>query len=346
MVTNQILETQPEQRQEREDDAEEAASFLLTLKHRSVTPEPLYSASPSRDSNNSNNYNGNDNKPSKPLSLTNQIQERELQVPNPIVGAVYGLPTTGVSSRGFDSVPTLLKEPPTITDEGWQKLRGDSTLVSMKDRELIPDSLFVAMSQMQPCQLTQADRVGCYKTREIGFVGMCCKHCGGQPGFGRFFPNSVRSLAQTTTSQTIVKHVNKKCRSCPPEIRQTLLGLQRVQAAKEGQSTGPRPRYGSRKIFFQLLWSRLHENGLSEDDDDRSVVKQTVHVEENSLVSTLPEDHSNSSTASLSHESEDDLSLENVKYENGFWEHRPPMKKRKIVYADGESGPFRRVVGV
>merc|ERR1712137_670611 len=110
-------------------------------------------------------------------------------------------------------------------------------------------------------------RVGCYKTREIGFVGMSCMHCGGQPGFGRYYPNSVRSLAQTTTSQTILKHIGGKCRFCPPHIRQAVLELQRHQAAKEGMTSG-RPRYGSRKIFFQRMWARLHGVGVAEDGSD------------------------------------------------------------------------------
>jgi hypothetical protein len=66
-------------------------------------------------------------------------------------------------------------------DMDFRRLLGDSTLVSIKDRDLVPDSLFVAMGQMKTTRLTQADRVGCYKTRDIGFMGMCCKHCGGQP---------------------------------------------------------------------------------------------------------------------------------------------------------------------
>lgn len=151
-----------------------------------------------------------------------------------------------------------------ITDEKLMKLVGDTTLVEIQDKDLVPDFLYLAMAQMQPCQLTEADRVGCYKEREIGFLGMSCKHCGGQPGFGKYFPGSVRSLAQTTTSQTIVKHIAVKCRLCPPEIRLAVASLQNEQlnadrALKDSKSSfESRPRYGSRKIFFQRLWSRLH----------------------------------------------------------------------------------------
>jgi len=116
-----------------------------------------------------------------------------------------------------------LAEPITFNIE---ELIQESELVMMKDRDLVPDALFVAIAQskfrmlftllkmrhfrlfeasslsfsvpfvVKRCNLTQADRVGCYKTRDINFLGMCCKFCGGQPGFGRYFPNSVRSLAR------------------------------------------------------------------------------------------------------------------------------------------------------
>jgi hypothetical protein len=102
------------------------------------------------------------------------------------------------------------------------------------------------------------------------------QHCGGQPGFGRYFPNSVRSLAQTTTSQTILKHIGGKCRACPPNIRKAVLELQRQQAHKEHLTNG-RPRYGSRKIFFQRMWARLH--GTSEDGETAVVVDADVTPE-------------------------------------------------------------------
>jgi hypothetical protein len=156
-----------------------------------------------------------------------------------------------------------------ISDEKLLELMGNTQLVETQDKDLVPDYLYLAMAQMNPCHLTDADRVGCYKEREIGFLGMCCKHCGGQPGFGKYFPATVRSLAQTTTSQTIVKHIATKCRLCPPEIRKAVVALQEEQANKDravkdanGSAFESRPRYGSRKIFFQRLWSRLHGGDL------------------------------------------------------------------------------------
>jgi hypothetical protein len=83
-------------------------------------------------------------------------------------------------------------------------------------------------------------------------------------------------LAQTTTSQTILKHIGGKCRACPPNVRKAVLELQRQQAHNEHLTNGRyrRPRYGSRKIFFQRMWARLH--GVSEDGETAVVVEADV----------------------------------------------------------------------
>jgi len=76
----------------------------------------------------------------------------------------------------------------------WERIIGKSPVVTLEDRGLISDSQLAAIAQMDLCQLTQADRIGWFKNREIGFGGLCCKHCKGKPSFGRYFPNSVRSF--------------------------------------------------------------------------------------------------------------------------------------------------------
>ena len=267
--------------------AQEVAGFLLSLKHRSVTPEP--------------HLDEQRRLQARAAMPQLRVPMQEMPLAYPGVGAVYGFP--GVNPAAFgdrhflqqvhsmqqvqgsavdrptqERPPTLLEEPST-TDMPWEMLLADSKLVYMKDKDLVPDSLFVAMAQMKICSLTQADRVGCYKARDIGFVGMCCKHCGGQPGFGRYFPNSVRSLAQTTTSQTILKHIGSKCRFCPPHVRQAVLELQRQQAAKEGIAAG-RPRYGSRKIFFQRIWARLHGKKVPDADEEAKQYEESSHASE------------------------------------------------------------------
>lgn len=105
-------------------------------------------------------------------------------------------------------------------------------LVESEDRSLISDYLYLALEQMQPCNLMDADRVGCYKGRSLGFPGLACKHCVGQAGCGRYFPATEASLSQTTTSQTIVNHV-RNCRRCPIEIREQLELMKRAKAGPD-----------------------------------------------------------------------------------------------------------------
>jgi hypothetical protein len=134
-------------------------------------------------------------------------------------------------------------------------------LVTPEDRPLITDYLYLALEQMQPCNLMDADRVGCYKGRRTGFPGLACKHCVGQAGCGRYFPASEASLSQTTTSQTVVNHV-RNCRRCPIEIREELELMKRSKNGpdykkQQGHSGDNKPKHGGRKVFFHRLWCRI-----------------------------------------------------------------------------------------
>ena len=101
----------------------------------------------------------------------------------------------------------------------------------------------------------EADRVGCYKTRKVGFPGLACRHCVGQAGCGRYFPASEASLSQTTTSQTIMNHV-RNCRRSPIEIRENLEIMKRSRMGPDGKRS-EKPKHGGRKVFFHRLWCRI-----------------------------------------------------------------------------------------
>ena len=136
-------------------------------------------------------------------------------------------------------------------------------LVEPDDKNLISDYLYLTLEQMQPCLLMEADKVGCYKSRRVGFPGLACKHCVGQAGCGRYFPASEASLSQTTTSQTIMNHV-RNCRRCPIEIRENLELMKRARMGPDGKRAD-KPKHGGRKVFFRRLWCRMQ--GLPMDDE-------------------------------------------------------------------------------
>lgn len=264
-----------EQMELNDPKTEEVASFLLSLKHRSVSPEPHESSAETTSYEDLFEYSSPNPYLAQPSNEPSPVSPEILPVKSLLQESTPLFPEASTSSSEYDLVSLL----------------DGSSLVKLDDRDLVPDALFVAMAQMKLCHLTQADRVGCYKAREIGFVGMCCKHCGGQPGFGRYFPNSVRSLAQTTTSQTILKHIGGKCRYTPASIRTAVLDMQKEQAEQEGLVSG-RPRYGSRKVFFQRVWIRLHGMNVGKGDmmamEDDTVSK--VSSSSNSFVGQIDND--------------------------------------------------------
>ena len=136
-------------------------------------------------------------------------------------------------------------------------------LVQPEDMDLISDYLYLTLEQVQPCNLMEADKVGCYKGRGVGFHGLACKHCVGQAGCGRYFPASEASLSQTTTSQTIMNHV-RNCRRCPADIRENLELMKRARMGPDGKRA-EKPKHGGRKVFFHRLWCRIQRIPMSED---------------------------------------------------------------------------------
>ena len=76
-------------------------------------------------------------------------------------------------------------------------------------------------------------------------------------------------MAQTTTTKTIVRHITS-CDHVPQNIRDIITTLAQevegntkpVYATKSNLSANEdddRPKFGSRKEFFQRVWDRLHE---------------------------------------------------------------------------------------
>ena len=55
----------------------------------------------------------------------------------------------------------------------------------------------------------------------------------------------------------MLRHIGQKCRFCDPAVRNAVVELQAQQAAREGIPSG-RPRYGSRKVFFEVSAGNYH----------------------------------------------------------------------------------------
>lgn len=130
-------------------------------------------------------------------------------------------------------------------------------VVRSDDQSLVTNYLFLLLEQMVTCRFTEEDRAGGrskVKDCPVGFPGMQCKHCGGKAGFGRYFPTSVAALSSANSDRNIFNHVSK-CRRCPQPVKDQLIALRDEQAQAKN-------RRGSRKLFFERVWDRIHDGNI------------------------------------------------------------------------------------
>jgi hypothetical protein len=118
-------------------------------------------------------------------------------------------------------------------------------------------------------------------------IGMCCVHCGGKTGkprYGRFFPSSLKTLAKPASCDRIANHLSNECPTCPTETKIVLHKLQ----MRELLDT---KRYGSRNIFFQRLWNRLHRDSKGNCEPRVDTALTTFPWKDSENPAELTEDH-------------------------------------------------------
>ena len=159
-----------------------------------------------------------------------------------------------------------------------EKVDFEQQLVVPEDKDLVTDYLYLLMEQMQTCRFTEEDRTGGrskIKNNEVGFPGMECSHCEGRAGFGRYFPSSVSALSLANSDRNVYNHL-QKCRRAPEQIKTELNRLQKDQ-------TQSKNRRGLRKLFFNRIWSRMH----NKNDDDKDKVKDKYNASPSSSLPSL-----------------------------------------------------------
>ena len=146
-------------------------------------------------------------------------------------------------------------------DTDGTMLPAESQLVIDEDRLLLTDYFYFLFKQLRLCRFTEQDRKtrgGKRQTIKIGYGGLQCVHCAGQPNPRKFFWANVDRIANSFAEMP--SHI-LKCRQCPVTIRDALLILKETHA---GQMTSL-PR-GSQKVFLRRMWRRLHENDPRDDE--------------------------------------------------------------------------------
>lgn len=130
-------------------------------------------------------------------------------------------------------------------------------LVTVEDRSCIAEFLYLVMEQLQPCRFTEADR-NKRRLKDVGCIGVECKHCAGQVDSRKFFWSSVSAVESNFVS--VHTHV-LECKSLPESLRGRLIELKQLRKEQTAAL-----KTGSQKSFFARVWQRLHDSELSDDE--------------------------------------------------------------------------------
>jgi hypothetical protein len=132
-------------------------------------------------------------------------------------------------------------------------------LVLPEDKPYIADFLFAVMGQLQPCRFTEADR-NKRRLKDVGCIGVECKHCAGQVDSRKFFWSSVNAVESNFVS--VHTHM-MECRMIPDPLKEQLGEMKALRKEQTGAL-----KTGSQKAFFSRVWQRLHTEGESKEQQE------------------------------------------------------------------------------
>jgi hypothetical protein len=125
----------------------------------------------------------------------------------------------------------------------------DRPLVLPEDKPIIAEFLYAVMEQLQPCRFTEADR-NKRRLKDVGCIGVECKHCAGQVESRKFFWSSVNAVESNFVS--VHTHM-MECTMISAELKDHLSELKLLRKEQTAKL-----KTGSQKAFFHRVWTRLH----------------------------------------------------------------------------------------
>jgi hypothetical protein len=149
-------------------------------------------------------------------------------------------------------------------------------LVLPEDKPYIAEFLYVVMEQLQPCRFTEADR-NKRRIKDVGCIGVECKHCAGQVDSRKFFWSSVNAVESNFVS--VHTHM-MECRMVPPDLKEGLAELKKLRKEQTAAL-----KTGSQKNFFGRVWKRLHEG--EEEQQKQEMEKNTKEDNYTSAVNVV-----------------------------------------------------------
>jgi hypothetical protein len=142
-------------------------------------------------------------------------------------------------------------------------------LVLPEDESQIAGFIYLVMKQLQPCRFTEADR-NKRRLKDVGCIGVECKHCAGQVDGRKFFWSSVSAVESNFVS--VHTHM-MECKAIPNELKEELARLKTLR--KEHTS---RLKTGSQKAFFARVWERLHADDARSNSPNPMLQTQSIQL--------------------------------------------------------------------
>mmetsp|Transcript_23607 Transcript_23607/g.55784 ORF Transcript_23607/g.55784 Transcript_23607/m.55784 type:complete len:620 (-) Transcript_23607:104-1963(-) len=142
------------------------------------------------------------------------------------------------------------------------------TLVETSDKLYATNYAYFVIEQMTTCTFSEADKLGKRKHHVVGFPGMACRHCYGGNGSGRFFPLTLKTFSDVSKSINVLRNHLVKCPKAPAGLAEHVTRLFEEHQAEKSKSP-----FGSQKVFFDLVWKRLHPE-LSPKPENYAVKKK------------------------------------------------------------------------
>jgi hypothetical protein len=168
----------------------------------------------------------------------------------------------------------------------------DRRLVLPKDKDNIADFLYMVLEQLQACRFTEADR-NKRRLKDVGCIGVECKHCAGQVESRKFFWSSANAVESNFVS--VHTHM-MECKMIPAALKDQLLELKNLRREQTA-----RLKPGSQKAFFHRVWARLHEDSRDEkleggnsdvnDNSNHKISIEDTSVNKNNPVAVIKKEN-------------------------------------------------------
>lgn len=143
-------------------------------------------------------------------------------------------------------------------------------IVLPEDKPEIAEFLYVVMQQLQPCRFTEADR-NKRRLKDVGCIGVECKHCAGKVDSRKFFWSSVNAVESNFVS--VHTHM-VECKHAPEELKEQLVELKKLRKEQTAAL-----KTGSQKAFFSRIWERLHKEEAKAQEEEAKARKMSEDSE-------------------------------------------------------------------